>query len=74
MFYKDDAGEVFHTYSTFGRGVEVMMGAYAMLDLTPVGRGEHDGVYKMDWVRHHDRYEQAPAAAATSSACCHADA
>ena len=40
VFYKDDAGEVFHTYSTYGRGVEVMMGTYNMLDLTPKGRDE----------------------------------
>jgi predicted dithiol-disulfide oxidoreductase (DUF899 family) len=67
VFYKDDAGEVFHAYSTYGRGVEVMMGTYNMLDLTPKGRDEHDGFYKMDWVRHHDRYEPAPAA----GSCCH---
>ena len=42
VFYKDDAGEVFHTYSTYGRGVEVMMGTYNLLDLTPKGRDEHD--------------------------------
>ena len=53
-FYKDEAGDVFHTYSTFGRGVEVMMHTYAMLDLTPKGRNEVEG---MDWVRHHDRYK-----------------
>jgi predicted dithiol-disulfide oxidoreductase (DUF899 family) len=63
LFYKNDAGEVFHTYSTYGRGVEVMMGTYNMLDLTPKGRDEHDGFYKMDWVRHHDRYESASASA-----------
>jgi len=70
IFYKDDAGVVFHTYSTFGRGVEVMMGTYNMLDLTPKGRDENDGPYKMDWVRHHDRYEPAPAA----GSCCAARA
>jgi predicted dithiol-disulfide oxidoreductase (DUF899 family) len=58
VFYQDDAGDVFHTYSTFGRGVEVMMGAYEMMDLTPKGRDERDVPYKMEWVRHHDRYEQ----------------
>ncbi|EJL84607.1 hypothetical protein PMI15_02086 [Polaromonas sp. CF318] len=57
LFYKDGEGRVFHTYSTYGRGVEVMMGTYNMLDLTPKGRDEHEGFYKMDWVRHHDRYE-----------------
>jgi predicted dithiol-disulfide oxidoreductase (DUF899 family) len=56
VFYKDDAGEVFHTYSTYGRGVEVMMGTYNMLDLTPRGRSERDVKHKMEWVRHHDRY------------------
>jgi predicted dithiol-disulfide oxidoreductase (DUF899 family) len=61
VFYKDDAGDVFHTYSTYGRGVEVMMGTYNLLDLTPKGRDERDGFYKMEWVRHHDRYEPAPA-------------
>jgi len=73
--YKDDVGEVFHTYSTYGRGVEVMMGAYRLLDLTPKGRGERDGaINKMEWVRHHDRY--GPAAAVTTAsadpACCEA--
>ena len=42
VFYKDDAGDVFHTYSTYGRGVEVMMGTYNLLDLTPKGRDERD--------------------------------
>lgn len=84
VFIKDDAGEVFHTYSTYGRGVEVMMGTYNMLDLTPKGRDERNVEYKMEWVRHHDRYEPAPvakAAPATGSVeslhksfksdCCH---
>jgi predicted dithiol-disulfide oxidoreductase (DUF899 family) len=70
VFYKDDAGEVFHTYSTYGRGVEVMMGTYDMLDLVPKGRDEHNAGHTMDWVRHHDRYEPAPAAKAAGSSCC----
>lgn len=57
VFYKDDAGDVFHTYSTYGRGVEAMMGTYDMLDLTPKGRDEDKLSYTMQWVRHHDRYE-----------------
>ncbi|MBK6007034.1 DUF899 domain-containing protein [Ramlibacter ginsenosidimutans] len=57
VFFRDDAGDVFHTYSTFGRGVEAMMGAYVLMDLTPKGRDERDVFYKMEWVRHHDRYE-----------------
>jgi predicted dithiol-disulfide oxidoreductase (DUF899 family) len=59
VFYRDEAGAVFHTYSTYGRGVEVMMGTYNLLDLTPKGRDERDG-HGMEWVRHHDRYEPAP--------------
>lgn len=66
VFCKDDAGQVFHTYSTFGRGVEVMMGTYPLVDLTPRGRDEAGLSYTMAWVRHHDRYEDAPAGAA----CC----
>ena len=68
VFFKDDANEVFHTYSTYGRGVEVMMGTYNMLDLTPKARDERDVEHKMDWVRHHDRYEPEPAAKAAPAA------
>ncbi len=56
VFYKDDAGDLFHSYSTYGRGVEVMMGAYNYLDLTPQGRDEDGLAYSMAWVRHHDKY------------------
>ena len=68
FFYKDDAGQVFHTYSTFGRGVEAMMMTYDMLDMAPQGRGEEHDAYGMQWVRHHDRYE-SPALAPASSCC-----
>jgi predicted dithiol-disulfide oxidoreductase (DUF899 family) len=79
VFYRDDTGAVFHTYSTYGRGVEVMMGTYQMLDLTPRGRDEHNPGRTMDWVRHHDRYEpqataKAVAVAAPVAVCCHANA
>jgi predicted dithiol-disulfide oxidoreductase (DUF899 family) len=67
VFVNDDAGNVFHTYSTYGRGVEVMMGTYNLLDLTPKGRDEEGMPYTMAWVRHHDRYEALPAAKAS---CC----
>jgi predicted dithiol-disulfide oxidoreductase (DUF899 family) len=76
VFYKDDGGAVFHTYSTFERGVEVMMGAYMLMDLTPRGRDEREVAYKMEWVRHHDRYEPssrfepAPEAIAPVAAGC----
>ena len=71
VFFKDEQGAVFHTYSTLGRGVEVMMHTYNLLDLTPKGRDERDVPNKMEWVRHHDRYDPTPAA--TGGACCHAD-
>ena len=67
LFYKNEAGEVFHTYSTYGRGVEVMVGTYHLLDLAPKGRDEHNAAYTMDWVRHHDRYEPLRAPAATEA-------
>lgn len=56
VFCKDDAGNVFHTYSTYARGVDLLVGAHTYLDLTPKGRNERG---TMDWVRHHDRYEGA---------------
>jgi predicted dithiol-disulfide oxidoreductase (DUF899 family) len=72
VFYRNDAGEVFHTYSTYGRGVEVMMHTYNLLDLTPKGRDEDQLEFTMAWVRHHDRYDPAPAAQAPQggTSCC----
>jgi predicted dithiol-disulfide oxidoreductase (DUF899 family) len=58
VFYKDAAGNVFHTYSTYGRGNEMLVGAYMYLDLTPNGRNETGPRHNLtDWVRHHDRYD-----------------
>ncbi|WGF87188.1 DUF899 domain-containing protein [Marinivivus vitaminiproducens] len=54
VFYKDEDGTVFHTYSTYARGGDILIGAHNLLDLTPKGRNEDT---TMDWVRHHDRYE-----------------
>ena len=68
VFMKDEAGAIFHTYSTYGRGVEVMMGTYRMLDLTPRGRAEEGLSHTMQWVRHHDRYEQN--APGKTGSCC----
>src|SRR5690606_20544557 len=59
VFWKDDAGNVFHTYSAYGRGVEVMIGTYRMLDKRPNGRDVQYEAFTMAWVRHHDRYEPA---------------
>ena len=49
-------GDVFHSYSTYGRGVESLLGTYALLDLVPRGRDEAGLPFPMAWVRHHDRY------------------
>lgn len=66
VFAKDARGDIFHTYSTYGRGVEQFMGTYTILDLMPKGRDEEPtNSHKMDWVRHHDRYDQ-PADAVAS--------
>ena len=71
VFYQDDAGAVFHTYSRYGRGVEAMMGTYALLDLTPLGRHEEGLEHTMAWVHHHDRYEPQPAPSSSADgACC----
>ena len=60
VFYKDETGEIFHTYSTYGRGDEMVDTTYMYLDLTPKGRNETGPHYNLgDWVRHHDRYEAA---------------
>ena len=49
-----DGDRVFHTYSTYQRGLDAFMNTYNFLDLTPLGRQEDDGI--MRWVRHHDKY------------------
>ena len=54
IFVKDDAGAVFHSYSTYHRGTELLMGAFNWLDLAPKGRNETGGT--MNWVRLHDEY------------------
>lgn len=54
IFVKDEEGSIFHTYSTYHRGTELLMGAFNWLDLTPKGRNETGGT--MNWVRLHDEY------------------
>jgi len=56
VFYKDAAGNIFHTYSAYARGLDVLIGAYNYLDLAPKGRDEDALSFTMAWVRHHDRY------------------
>ncbi len=57
VFVKDAAGDVFHTYSSYARGLDMLLGAYNFLDLVPKGRDEGALQWTMEWVRHHDRYE-----------------
>jgi len=58
VFYQDSSGDIFHTYSTHGRGDEQFVSTYMYLDVTPKGRNENGPRYNLtDWVRHHDRYE-----------------
>jgi len=57
VFYKDAAGDVFHTYSTYGRGLELLMSTYRILDVVPRGRDEDGLDFPMAWVRYHDRYD-----------------
>ncbi|MFZ0422977.1 MAG: thioredoxin family protein [Xanthobacteraceae bacterium] len=59
VFCKSESGEVFHTYSTYGRGLDILIGAYNLIDLAPKGRDESGLAFSMAWVRHHDRYENA---------------
>jgi predicted dithiol-disulfide oxidoreductase (DUF899 family) len=56
VFYKNGAREIFHTYSSYARGPEFLLGAYSYLDLVPKGRDEDGLPFTMAWVRHHDRY------------------
>ena len=67
VFFRDDKGSVFHTYSTFARGLDMMNAAYHYLDLTPLGRHEEGLPYPMDWVRLRDQYQPAP----VQASCCH---
>lgn len=57
VFYKDQSGNVFHTYSCYERGLDMVNGAYHWLDLVPKGRDEAGLSYPQAWVRRHDKYE-----------------
>lgn len=57
-FYKNEAGEIFHTFSEFGRGGEESITTYMILDTAPLGRNETEGMG--DWMRRHDTYEHQP--------------
>jgi len=55
VFYKDPEGNIFHTYSSYERGLDILIGAYNWLDLTPLGRNEPEG--GMSWMKLHDQYQ-----------------
>jgi predicted dithiol-disulfide oxidoreductase (DUF899 family) len=66
VFSRNATGDIFHCYSSFGRGDEMLIGAYNYLDLTPKGRDETGPNGNLtDWVKHHDKYETR-----TDHACC----
>ena len=54
VFYQDDDGAIYHTYSTYARGLDILNGAYNYIDLSPLGRHEDSG---MSWVKLHDLYD-----------------
>jgi predicted dithiol-disulfide oxidoreductase (DUF899 family) len=56
VFYRNERSEVFHTYSCYSRGVDMLNGAYHYLDLAPKGRDEDGLEFTMEWVRRHDQY------------------
>ena len=78
VFARADDGRIYHTYSTYGRGAEELLGTYMVLDLTPKGRNETGPRRNLtDWVRHHDRYGASGSVAETGryvaedpAACC----
>jgi predicted dithiol-disulfide oxidoreductase (DUF899 family) len=57
VFVKDKDGTIFHSYSCYARGLDLMNSAYNLLDLTPKGRDEEGLPHKMSWVKLHDQYE-----------------
>ena len=56
VFHKDRSSDIFHTYSAYARGLDILVGAYNYLDLVPKGRDEAELPWTMAWVRHHDKY------------------
>ncbi|HET7848646.1 MAG TPA: thioredoxin family protein [Pseudolabrys sp.] len=68
VFYKNDAGEIFHTYSAYARGLDILVGTYNFLDHAPMGRDEDALPWSMAWVKRHDEYEGA--AAIQPASCC----
>ena len=69
-FIKDESGGIFHTYSSYARGLDMLVGTYNFLDLAPKGRDEDALPWTMAWVRRHDEYEAAPAQPPKAASCC----
>jgi predicted dithiol-disulfide oxidoreductase (DUF899 family) len=65
-FYRDQAGDIFHTYSSYARGPEELIGTLMILDRAPLGRNEQT---TMDFVRRHDEYPEAPSAPSARIPC-----
>ncbi|WAC15160.1 DUF899 domain-containing protein [Dyadobacter pollutisoli] len=65
VFYKDAAGNIYHTYSSYSRGTDILIGAHNFLDFMPKGRNEDS---TMGWMRYHDKYEDFKS---DSGSCCH---
>jgi predicted dithiol-disulfide oxidoreductase (DUF899 family) len=57
VFYQDSEGNIFHTYSAYSRGIDILNPAYNYLDLVPKGRDEAELEWPMAWLRYHDQYE-----------------
>jgi predicted dithiol-disulfide oxidoreductase (DUF899 family) len=71
VFFKDHDGAIYHTYSTYERGLDPLVGTYRYLDIAPKGRDEDNlPGHPMSWVRHHDRYENRPAPTQAAKSCC----
>ena len=70
VFHEDASGTVFRTYSAYARGLDILVGAYNFLDLTPKGRDEDELPWTMAWVRHHDKYGDS----VKSQSCCGSEA
>jgi predicted dithiol-disulfide oxidoreductase (DUF899 family) len=66
VFIKDPSGAIFHTYSAYARGLDILVGTYNFLDLVPKGRDEAELPWSMAWVRRHDDYDDVRAA----KSCC----
>jgi predicted dithiol-disulfide oxidoreductase (DUF899 family) len=56
VFYKDEKGDIYHTYSVYQRGLDMFITAYHYLDLVPKGRDEDQLAFTMEWLRLHDEY------------------